>query len=237
MKEARGGATRPGRVTDQFGTGPLARVCALVYTLLVTEFGFLVATAPGLVALLLLGRDASNLPLDALCLMPAGPALSAALYALQHRRLDLADLHPAAAFVRGYRLNAVAALKVWTPWLAVVTMAAMTLAHRRTAGVSESWLVVLVVIAVIATLWVTNALVITSLFAFRAVDVARLAAYFLGRTPKVALGNAGLLIAAALLTAAATEAAPVLLASTFGLLLLGNCRAMIEAVRKDFTAN
>jgi hypothetical protein len=189
------------------------------------------------VALVLLDHDASNLPLAALCLVPAGPALSAALYALRRTRLDLADLHPAAAFVRGYRLNAVAALKVWTPWLAAVTMVAMTLAHRRAAGVPQAWLAVVVVIAVIATLWVTNAMVITSLFAFRAIDVARLAAYFLGRTPKVAVGNAGLLIAAAALTAATTEAVPALLASAFGLALLGNSRAMTDQVQRDYTAH
>ena len=63
------------------------------------------------------------------------------------------------------------------------------------------------VIAVAATLWLVNALVITSLFAFRTVDVARLAAYFLGRTPLVTLGNAGVLIAGALVTAYGTEAA------------------------------
>jgi hypothetical protein len=71
--------------TREFGTGPLSRACALVYTLLVTEGLFLLATVPGLVPLLLLDRDASNLPLDALCLVPAGPAASAALFAL-HRR-------------------------------------------------------------------------------------------------------------------------------------------------------
>jgi hypothetical protein len=223
--------TAPG----QFGTGPLARAAALVYTLLVVEFLLLAAAAPGLVALLLLRRDASNLPLAAACLVPAGPALSAALYALHRRRLDLADLHPAAAFWRGYRLNAWSALRVFLPWLALLTMVAMTLAHRGTAGIPGWWRVLLVVIAAVATLWLTNALVITSLFAFRARDVARLAAYFIGRTPKVALGNASLLILVIGVTVAATEAVPILLASALGLVLLGNCGAMIHRVQEEFT--
>lgn len=218
-----------------FGTGPLARVSALVYTLLVTEGLFLLTAAPGLVLLPLLDRDASNLPLDALCLLPAGPAASAVLFALHRRQSDLADLSPAAAFWRGYRLNAVGVLRVFVPWLAVLTMVAMTLADRGD-GVPGWWRVLLVVIAVAATLWLVNALVITSLFAFRAVDVARLAAYFLGRTPLVTLGNAGVLLAAAILTAYGTEALTALLGTAFGLLLLGSSGPMIGQVRKDFTA-
>lgn len=219
-----------------FGTGPLARVCALVYTLLVTEGLFLLTAAPGLVLLLLLDRDASNLPLDALCLLPAGPAASAVLFALHRRRSDLADLSPAAAFWRGYRLNAVGVLRIYAPCLAALTMVAMTLAHRRADGVPGWWQVLLVVIAVAAILWLANALMITSLFDFRAVDVARLAAYFLGRTPLVTLGNAGVVLAAVILTAYGTEALTALAATAFGLLLLGSGRPMIDQVRKDFTA-
>lgn len=219
-----------------FGTGPLARTAAVVYTLMVTDFLLLVTTAAGLVPLLLLSRDASNLPLDALCLLPAGPAASAVLFAVHRRTADLADLHPAAAFWRGYRLNAAGVLRVFVPWLVVMTMIAMILAHRGALGVPGWWRVLLVVIAVALTLWQTNAMVITSLFTFRAVDVARLAAYFLGRTPLVTLGNAGLLVAAAVVTAFGTEAVMALLASLFGLLLLYNCRAMIAEVREDFTA-
>jgi hypothetical protein len=219
-----------------FGTGPLARVSALVYTLLVTEGLFLVTAAPGLVLILLLDRDASNLPLDALCLVPAGPAVSAALFALRRRQPDLADLTPAAAFWRGYRLNAAGALRVFVPWLALLTMVAMALAHRAADGVPGWWRVLLVIIAVAATLWLVNALVITSLFAFRAVDVARLAAYFIGRTPLVTLGNAGVLLGAAVLTAYGTEALTALLVPAFGLLLLNGSRPMIEQVRHDFTA-
>jgi hypothetical protein len=96
--------------------------------------------------------------------------------------------------------------------------------------------VLLVVIAVAATLWLVNALVITSLFAFRTVDIARLATWFLGRTPLVTLGNAGVLLAAALVTAYGTEALTALLATAFILLLLASSQKMIEQVRRDFTA-
>jgi len=77
--------------------------------------------------------------------------------------------------------------------------------------------------------------VITSLFAFRTVDVARLAAYFLGRTPMATLGNAGILVVAAIVTAYGTEALTAGASSAFCLLLLGTGRAMIDQVRTDFT--
>ena len=219
----------------QFGEGPLARAAALVHTLLVVEALLLVTTAPGLVALVLLDRDASNLPLAALCAIPLGPALCAAVYALHHRRLDLTDLHPAAAFWRGYRLGAAGVLRLWIPWLAWVTILGVNLAHLRGAGLPGWWAVPLVLVAVVATLWVANALVITSLFAFRTVDVARLAAHFLARTPAVALGNAGLLVAAVAVTALSSEAVLALLGSLLAAALLRTSRPMTTMVQREFT--
>ena len=48
---------------QQFGTGLLSRVAARVYSLIVVELLLLLTTVPGLVLLVLLDRDASNLPL------------------------------------------------------------------------------------------------------------------------------------------------------------------------------
>ena len=221
---------------SDFGTGPLARVSALVYTLAVTEGLFLLTAAPGLVLLLLLDNSASNLPLDALCLAPVGPAASAALFALHRRQSDLADLSPAASFWRGYKLNAAGALKVFVPWLVVMTMVAMSLAHRSATHLPGWWVALLLVIAVTATLWLVNALVITSLFAFRTIDIARLATWFLGRTPLAAIGNAGVLVVAAVVTAYGTEGLTALLVSTLCLFLLGSSAKMIALVKKEFTA-
>ena len=180
----------------RWGEGTLARASALIYTLLVAEFFFLLTAVPGLIPLVLLDRDPSNLPLVALCLVPLGPALSAMLFALRHRSRDLTDLHPAAAFWRGYRLNVWPVLRLWVPWLLGMTVISVNLAYFQAAAVPGWWAALLVIIAVGATLWMVNALVITSLFAFRARDVARLATYFLARTPGATLGNACLLIVA-----------------------------------------
>ena len=220
----------------EFGTGPLAKASALVYTLLVTESLFLLTTVPGLVLVLLLDHSASNLPLDALCLLPVGPAASAALFALHKRQSDLGELSPAASFWRGYRLNAVGALKVFVPWLLVMTMVAMTVAHRAASRLPSWWVAVLVLVAVVATLWLVNALVIDALYAFRTADIARLATWFLGRTPMATVGNIGVLLIAAVVTAYGTEAMTALLATVFGLLLLSSSSTMIAVVRKDFVA-
>ncbi|MEV4296358.1 hypothetical protein [Microbispora rosea] len=219
----------------RFGQGPLSRASALVYTLLVVELLVLATTLPGLIGLVLLDRDAANVPLAAVCALPAGPALSAALYALHRRRLDLTDLHPASAFWRGYRMNVRGVLTLYVPWLAWLTVLGTTLANFGAAGVPGWWAALLVVVALVTALWGANALVITSLFAFRARDVARLAAYFLFSTPRVALGNACLVVVAGGVTLIATEAALTLLGSVFASALLLNSRPLIAEVTEKFT--
>ena len=224
------------RVRRQFGEGPLARASALVYCLLAVELLFLVTTVPGLVLLVLLDRDASNVPLVAICAIPLGPALSAAVYALNAHRPDLTELRPAAAFWRGYRGNALGVLRVWIPLLLWLTIIAVNLTNLSAAAVPQWWAALLIVVAAVAALWGANALVITSLFAFRARDVARLAAYFLVRTRGVTLANACLLIVATGVTAVSSEAVLALLGSVFAMALLRGCQPMIAVVRKEFVA-
>src|SRR3954454_3559646 len=130
----------------QFGGGPLARVASLAHTALVVELLFLVTSLPGLAVLVLLHRDPSNAPLAAACAIPLGPALSAVLYALRHRGRDLADLHPAGRFWRGYRMNALDVLRLWVPWLVGMAVVAVNLAHLDNAGVPGWWAVPLVAV-------------------------------------------------------------------------------------------
>ncbi|MEU7882445.1 hypothetical protein [Microbispora bryophytorum] len=219
----------------RFGQGSLSRASALIYTLLVVELLVLATTVPGLAGLVLLDHDAANVPLAAACALPVGPALSAALYAVHHRRLDLADLHPATAFWRGYRMNVRGVAKLWIPLLALLTVVGSTLANFGAAGVPGWWAILLVLIALAAALWGANALVITSLFTFRARDVARLAAYFLFSSPRVALADACLLVVAAGVTLVGSEAALALLASVFAAALLLNSRSLIAEVTEKFT--
>ena len=195
----------------------------------------LIAALPGLVPLALLRRDASNLPLVALCVVPLGPALSAAVYAIRHRSTDLTDLAPAVAFRRGYRANVRGVLAVWLPALLWLTVLAVSLANFAATGLPGWWAALLVAVAVVVTLWAVNALVITSLFAFRARDVARLSAYFLVRTPGVTLGHAGLVVVAGV-AVLVSEILLGLLASMFVLWLVRTSEPMLARIRAEFTA-
>jgi hypothetical protein len=219
-----------------FGDGPLARAAALVYTLMVVEAMFALAAAPGLVALTLLDRDASNIPLAALCALPLGPAFSAALYALARRSHDLTDLRPVAAFWRGYRLNAGGVLRIWIPFLVVLTVFGVNLSHLDAAGVPTWWGVALGLLAVVASLWVANALVITSLFSFRAVDIARLAAYFLVHRFSVTVATFCLLVVATGVIYLSSEGVLMLAGSVLAALLLVAGRPMLAEVEEKFTA-
>ncbi|WP_327038271.1 hypothetical protein [Micromonospora maris] len=219
----------------EFGAGPLSRVAALVYTLLVVEVLLLVCAAPGLVALFALERHVSNLPLVAVCAVPLGPALSAALYALHHQRLDLTDLHPARLFRRGYRVNLVGSLLVWVPMLMWLALLAINLVNLTAVGLPRWWVVPLLLVAAGVAVVGVNALVITSLFAFRLRDVLRLAGYFVLRTPAVAVGTALLLVAAVVLTLVTSEAALAALGSVLALALVRGGEPMTTAIRQEFT--
>ncbi|MEU0389803.1 hypothetical protein [Streptomyces chartreusis] len=222
--------------TAGFGTGVLSRAAGLIHTLVTVETLLLLATAPGLAGLLLLGPDSANLPLAAVCLLPLGPALSAALYALHHRSRDLTDLHPARTYARGWRLNTLPALKLWAPLLAWLTVIAFTLTHFSATGLPGWWAVLLAAIGAGSLLWGAHALVLTSLFAFRSRDTARLAAYFLLRHARATLAAASLLVLVAALTALLTEALPALLAAPLLLSLLHGSRTVITETQEDFTA-
>ncbi|MET9762576.1 hypothetical protein ABZ016_26575 [Streptomyces sp. NPDC006372] len=223
------------RTTD-FGTGALSRASALIHTVLTVEALLLLAASPGLAGLLLLGPDPANIPLAALCLLPLGPALSAALYALHHRSRDLTELHPARAYLRGWRLNAVPALKLWAPLLAWLTLITFTLTHFSATGLPGWWALLLAAIGTGSLLWGAHALVLTSLFTFRTRDTARLAAYFLFQHGRATLAAASLLILTAALTALLTEALPALLAAPLLLSLLHGSRTVITETQEEFTA-
>ncbi|MEV7866369.1 hypothetical protein AB0P17_09745 [Streptomyces sp. NPDC088124] len=218
-----------------FGTGTLSRAAALVHTLLITQLMVLVATAPCLVALLFLARDASNLPLAAVCLLPLGPALSAALYALHSRGRDLTELRPARAYTRGWRLNAVPVLKLWAPLLGWLSVIGFSLAHFPAAGLPRWWAWLPALTGLVSVVWGTYALVLASLFTFRTADTARLAAYLMLRHGGATLGTASLLALAAGLTVLFTEALPALLAAPLLLCLLHTTRPVITEAQEDFT--
>ncbi|MBO1330938.1 hypothetical protein [Streptomyces sp. VRA16 Mangrove soil] len=219
-----------------FGQGPLSRAAALVHTLLVVEGMFLATVAPGLAGLLFLGGAPSNLPLAAVCLVPAGPGCAAALYALHHRSGDLTELHPARTYLRGLRLNTRTALALWTPLLAWLTVIAYTLTHFSLTGLPGWWAALLAVVGVGALLWGANALVIGALFTFRTRDTVRLAGHFLLRRGGASPAAASALVLVVAGTLWLTEALPLLLTSLLLFSLLHSSRPMITRTHEEYTA-
>ncbi|MDP9794871.1 putative small integral membrane protein [Catenuloplanes nepalensis] len=227
----------------------LARAAALVHRLLAVGAWTLVACSPTVAAGLALGGDVTNVPLLGVAALPVGPAVAAALSALAAHRPDLADLHPAADFRRGYRLVFGRAVRLWAPFLALLTIVAINLTHLDVAGVPGWWAVPLALIGVTACLWVAVALTLVALSpgpvpadaaepvpadaaepvpagaAEPASVIARRAARLLMARPGVTLAVAWLLVVAAGVTLAWSEAALLIAAP---LLLF----ALLEIVRR-----
>ncbi|MFD2026833.1 DUF624 domain-containing protein [Promicromonospora aerolata] len=218
----------------EFGEGVLGRATAVVYWYLIVEALLVVAVLPGALGSLLLERTTGNAPLFALCLVPLGPAVSAALFALRDRT-RAEGLTPAASFWRGYRLNWADALKVWVPGLLVGVVILLGLANVGAGGVPGWYAGVLVVVGAGLVLWLLNALVIVSFFGFRTRDVMRLAAHFLGARPLVTLGSLSLLVLAAGVVALTTEALFGLVGAVWLALVLRNARPLLADVEERFT--
>ena len=88
--------------------------------------------------------------------LPLLPALSAGLYACRSWREDR-DLSPARQFLRGYRLNALDSLRVGTPALLVVALAAFTLPRSSSPGLGVGETAFLVVGAAALMLFIAGA--------------------------------------------------------------------------------
>jgi uncharacterized membrane protein YesL len=219
----------------QFGEGPLSAVAALVYTVLVIDALFVVASLPGVIPLSFLAPDLSNIPLAAACAIPVGPALSAAIYALHHRRRDITDLRPFRQFWHGYRLNWRSVLPVWVIGLIWLTIVGVTLANFWASGVPRWWGALLALIGVLAVLWLVNAVVVASLFDFRTLDVVRLAWELISRAPLSVLGNAGVLAAAVVVGNLVGEVAVFALGAVVILALVGTSRPMVRLVTDAYT--
>ena len=160
---------------DSYLDRPLYRWTDRVYRLMVLTTCFLLTAWPGLVALLLLTPTISNAVLYAVAALPAGPAIAAALYA-------------ASKLVDGQNWRD--ALKVWAPVVVVATIVAVDLAWL--ASQQSAWTAMastmVPLLAVLASPFVMNALVLVSWFSFRTRDAARLSGYYTFMKPLATLG-------------------------------------------------
>ena len=214
---------------------PLGRVTGVAYWYLVVTLLQALAASPGLIVLMFVDRSPSNAPLAGLCLLPLGPALSAALYSLNGRE-SAEDLSPARSFWRGYRLNAFDVLRLWSPAMLVLVVIALGLANLDAAGMPAGYGAVLAVVALLVVIWSLHAMVIASLFSFRTRDTARLAAHYLGRLPLVSLGTASLLVLAGVVVVVTFDTVLVLLGGLWTGLLLTTAHRLVTDVAENFVA-
>jgi len=220
----------------QFGDGVLFRFTNHVYWLIATEFYFVVASLPFIVALLFLYRDVSNAILYAIAGTFLGPALAATLHCVR-KIMREKDLDPTRDFLRGYRLNVTDTLKYWVPAVAVLTILLLNLRFLETRGsdVDAALQIVVLVVALFGALWLMNMMVISTSFNFRQRDLARLSLFYLGRPLRITLGNLSTLFLAAVLLLLTSDWVLLLCGSLFVYLFALNTADLVTQVAARFT--
>ncbi|MGY4645207.1 YesL family protein [Cellulomonas sp. URHB0016] len=217
---------------SEVGRGPLARWSAGVYWALVIEVLVVLTSLPGLLLVAALDRSLGNVPFVALAAVPIGPALAAAVFAWRdylHAAAGDRDLAPARHYWRGYRQSWRDVLLWWVPTLVVLAVLGVN------ASAGGAFTIVSLVLAAGVLVWAGNALVLSSLFAFRTRDVARLAAYYLAAKPLVTLGVVSLLVVGVAVAVSATDLLLALLASVLVLMLVRNAGPVVADVTERFT--
>lgn len=224
---------------DRFGSGVLGRTTTAVYRALVITALFAATSAPGWVLALLLASDASNIPLFALALLPAGPAFAAALSAWRASSTEVFPA-PAASFWRGYRLNAAAVLRwFWLPLL-LGTVLCVNLAYlgavvadpgmRVALGVVQAGLLLLLATVTLLAMCVTVS------FEFRAIDTLRIAVRALRMVPRSAVAAAAIAICFAGVAVFASELVVVAVSGLLAALLLLTAQPLLADTEERFTA-
>ncbi|ATG56189.1 hypothetical protein CFK41_16440 [Brachybacterium ginsengisoli] len=152
-----------------------------VYWFLVLDLMLVLAAVPTILLWTVMSPGPLGALLFVVAALPLLPALAAGLYACRSWREER-ELIPARQFLRGYRLNALDALKVGTPALLVMALAAFNLTRSSSPGLGAGEIAFLVV-GVAALLVLLRALSIVSRFSFRVRDALRLTAFTLLVTP------------------------------------------------------
>src|SRR5690606_21034689 len=148
-----------------------------VYWFLALDVMLLVAATPTILLWTVMSPGPLGSLLFVIAALPLLPALSAGLYACRSWREDR-DLIPARQFLRGYRVNALDSLRVGTPVMLLVALAAFNLTRSSSPGLGVGEIAFLVV-GTAALLVLLRALAIVSRFSFRVRDVLRLSVFTL----------------------------------------------------------
>lgn len=221
-------------VADEVGRGPLSRGAAVVYRMLVLEGLLLVALLPSLVVVLLLGRDASNVPFFTLALLPLAPALVAGIAALRAWQRS-PDLSPARAFVLAYRRDVLPTLIWAAPVTVVLSVLTFNLVHLDAVVGGSMIRPVLVVLVAVAIVWCGHMAVLTAAFHFRTRDAARIALAQLLSQWRFSLGILSLVLVAGALVLVVSELALLMFGWAFVAMLALLARPVITDVTERFT--
>ncbi|NHT16958.1 hypothetical protein [Cellulomonas sp. IC4_254] len=201
----------PGRRRgDEVGDGPFGRaVTAFAWGAGLTAL--LAAADLPLVALALLLRPEPSLTwLVALAAIPAGPALSAALYAVREHYVD-PRVPLARAFGRGYRLGWRDAAAVSAPVCLVAGLVAVVGAGARAAGVPAVVAGLAPGAGVLLLVVALHALALRTFFHLPLAAALQAGAYYLVARWRASLGTLALLAGAVAVAAAASDLLLVLL--------------------------
>jgi hypothetical protein len=219
---------------EEIGPGVLSRFTAAVYRYLVLGVFLAVAGAPTLLAWMLLAPDPANVVWFMAALLPAAPALSAALYAQRAWERE-PDLSPARPLFRGLKMNLRDTLAWWVPVLAIATMLAVNVLFAGQVAGGAILRPVCAVLLAVLVLWAGHLLVVSSFFSFRFRDVLRVAAAEFFLSWKSSLGILLLLAVAVGTVLMSSEAVLLLLAWAFALMLWVLARPVVADVTKRFT--
>lgn len=223
------------RFADEIGRGPLSRGAAAIYRMLVLEAQLALASAPTIVALLVLDRDASNLPLFVIALLPITLALVAGVAAVRAAGAE-PDLSPGRHFIRAYRRDATATLTWAAPAHLVLALLTFNLVHLDAVDGGNAMRPLLLVVALLIVVWSGHMLVLTAGFRLRTRDAARIALAGLLPQWRFSLGVLALLVVAVFTVLAGSEVLLLLLLWAFAGLLALMARPVFEDVKTRFTA-
>lgn len=205
--EERGGS----RSGDEVGDGPFGRaVTAFVWGLGLTAL-LALANLPLVLLALLLEPEPSLAWLVVLAALPAGPALSAGLYAVREHYAD-PDVPVARAFARGYRLNGRDAAALTVPAVLLGAVAALVAAGGRGSGVPALVAGTAAGAGVLLVVLVLHALALRTFFRLSLPDSVQAGAFYLAARWRASLGTLGLAAGAVAVAAAASDLLLVLLA-------------------------
>lgn len=221
-------------IADEIGRGPLSRGAAFVYRMLVLEAQLLLASLPTATVVLLLDRDASNLPLFVLALIPMAPALVAGVAAVRASAAT-PDLGPGRHFLPAYRRDLVPTLRWAAPAGIALAVLAFNLSHLGAVDGGAALRPVLLLLAAIVAVWSGHMVALTAVFSFRTRDAARIALAQLLPRWGFSLGILSLLLIAAFLVLVASEIVLLLLLWAFVALLALMARPVVDDVTTRFT--